>query len=108
VDADLEIVSLRCRAIGHVAPPEIRAIPEAARQGAKPRRDVHFREAGGFVSCPVMQRASFAPGYQVLGPAIIDEWSTTTVVHPGWQASGDSFGNLVLEPIAQGDKPSCP
>jgi N-methylhydantoinase A/oxoprolinase/acetone carboxylase beta subunit len=55
-----------------------------------------------------MQRASFAPGYQVLGPAIIDEWSTTTVVHPGWQASGDSFGNLVLEPIAQGDKPSCP
>jgi N-methylhydantoinase A len=97
--ADLEIVSLRCRAIGRVAPPQIRAIPEPPRGGTG-TREIHFRSAGGFVCCPVVARSDVRPGQSVRGPAIIDEWTTTTVVHPGWQATADAHGNLVLIPSA--------
>jgi N-methylhydantoinase A len=36
-----------------------------------------------------------------MGPAIIDEWTTTTIVPPRWQASGDSLGNLILTPAGK-------
>jgi len=97
--ADLEIVSLRCRAIGRVEPPQIRAIPEKPRGGASFRK-IHFRTAGGFVRCPVIGRSELTPGALITGPAIIDEWTTTTVVHPNWQASADEHGNLLLLPTA--------
>lgn len=101
IAADLEIVSLRCRAIGRVEPPQIRAIPEPPRSGGTPSRDIYFSQAGGFVACPVVARATLTAGTTVLGPAIIDEWTTTTIVPPRWQASGDSLGNLILTPAGK-------
>jgi N-methylhydantoinase A/oxoprolinase/acetone carboxylase beta subunit len=31
------------------------------------------------------------------GPAIVEEFGATTIVFPGWRASVDAGGNLVLE-----------
>ena len=31
------------------------------------------------------------------GPAIVEQFDATTVVPPGWQASVDRYGNLILE-----------
>ena len=33
------------------------------------------------------------------GPAIVEEWTTTTVIPPGWAATTDRMGNLVMESI---------
>jgi N-methylhydantoinase A len=46
----------------------------------------------------IVERESLAPGQKVAGPAIIDEWTMTTVVPPGWVCVCDDYGNLVLEP----------
>jgi len=31
------------------------------------------------------------------GPAIVEEWTSTTVAPPGWRLTVDRFGNLILQ-----------
>src|SRR5437870_2209027 len=51
----------------------------------------------GEVALPRYDRAALAPGRVVLGPALIeDEWSTT-VVYPGQRCAADRLGNLLIE-----------
>jgi N-methylhydantoinase A len=45
---------------------------------------------------PVYQRAALAPGGVVVGPAIIEEYGSTIPLHPGFTASVDPFGNLIV------------
>ncbi len=39
---------------------------------------------GGFIGVPVLQRALLADGRRVDGPAIVEEYDSTTYVPPGW------------------------
>ena len=51
----------------------------------------------GEVALPRYDRAALAPGRVVLGPALIeDEWSTT-LVYPGQRCAADRLGNLLIE-----------
>lgn len=47
----------------------------------------------------MLRRESLTVSSLIRGPAIIDEWTMTTVVPPGWRASCDGYGNIVLEPV---------
>jgi N-methylhydantoinase A len=57
---------------------------------------VWFSETGGFTSCPLLDRARLRWGNVISGPAVIEELDATTLVHPGYQAAVDQYGNLVL------------
>ena len=58
-------------------------------------RDCHF-DASGPIRTPCLSRPGLAAGRQVVGPAIVvDAWSTT-VVPPGWAIESDSYGNLIM------------
>ena len=98
MDANLEQVSLRCRAIGRVRAPEVAKMTKPAKAAPTRNRMVYFDRAGGAVDTLIVERESLAPGQKVAGPAIIDEWTMTTVVPPGWVCVCDDYGNLVLEP----------
>jgi len=37
-------------------------------------------------------------GNRIPGPAIVTEYSATTVIPPQWTGHADSYGNLILEP----------
>ena len=50
----------------------------------------------GTVATPVFDREVLARDQRIEGPAIVEEWTTTTVVPPGWTAHVDRLGNLVL------------
>ncbi|MEQ9122299.1 MAG: hydantoinase/oxoprolinase family protein, partial [Alphaproteobacteria bacterium] len=96
-----EIVSLRVSVVGEMAkPPRERrqhgpAEPDAAaRRGARP---VYFREAGGFVETPVYDRPGLAAGNRIAGPALVEEYASTTVVQPGDRLTVDAYGDLVIE-----------
>ncbi len=97
LDADLEVVSVRCRAIGRVRAPEIAAL--APRAAGTPVREqlVHFAGSPDPHVTSVFVRDTLAPGQIIPGPAIINEWTMTTVVPPQWQATCDGVGNLILE-----------
>ncbi|MEZ4504028.1 MAG: hydantoinase/oxoprolinase family protein [Dehalococcoidia bacterium] len=51
---------------------------------------------GGWVETPIVARAGLVPGDTIEGPAIVTQLDTTTLVSPGWRATVDAAGNLVL------------
>ena len=95
-----EFVNLRLTAVGRIAKPRLHRLEAnghgvaAAQKGTRP---VYFGESGGFVATPIFDRYRLAPGQQVIGPAIVEEFDSTTVIHPDYQALVDAFGNLFLK-----------
>ena len=65
------------------------------------RSKVWFPETG-FVTTPVYDRERLAANCRLLGPAIIEQMDTTTVVPPRAKVKNDKFGYLHIdvEPIA--------
>jgi N-methylhydantoinase A len=45
----------------------------------------------------LLPRAALAPGDTIEGPAILAQLDSTTLVPPGWGATADPHGNLLLE-----------
>jgi N-methylhydantoinase A len=97
--ADVELVTVGASVIG--AAPEVR-LPDhrpAARDAAearKPDRPAYFPELGGYVPCPVYDRARLPPGARVPGPAIVEEPDSTTVLPPGAVTEVDRWANLLV------------
>lgn len=78
-----------------MAKPGLAAPAEAAiREGPSARRPVFF--AGGRIETPVFDRAALAAGASIAGPAVIEEMSATTLLHPGQRAIVDGSGNLIV------------
>jgi len=48
-------------------------------------------------SSAVHRREELAVGRRLRGPAVICEYSATTLVPPGWRLTVDALGGLVLE-----------
>ena len=57
---------------------------------------VAFR--GGDSDTNLYQRGRLRSGNRVIGPALVLQMDSTTVVTPGWCGRVDSYGNLILEP----------
>ena len=55
-----------------------------------------FREAGATVPTAIYDRDSLAVDQPVVGPAVVEEWTSTTLIPPGWTARTDTLGNLLL------------
>ena len=93
----IELVSLRLIGIGQVQKPQVN-IPQqpTTGDGVKATREVRF--AGQVSACPIYDRAALPQGMTIVGPAIIEEYASTTALHPGWQATVDKFDNLILTP----------
>ena len=98
----VEFVNLRLTAIGKIAKPRLRELEGnntdiAAAQ--KATRSVYFAESNGYVDCPIYDRYLLGPSCVLTGPAIVEEIDSTTVIHPGYSAQVDRFGNLILTRI---------
>jgi N-methylhydantoinase A len=97
-DESAEIVSLRLSVVGSIAKPALAPIPRSG--GADPDgaligvRKVDFGVLGGLRETPVYDRARLAAGHAVAGPALIQEYASTTVLPPGDRLAVDALGNL--------------
>jgi N-methylhydantoinase A len=58
-------------------------------------RRAYFGPEAGWVETPVMGRGALGAG-AVAGPLIVEEYDSTTVVRPGWQAHTDDWNNIVI------------
>lgn len=68
-------------------------------EGSAPKvgsRSIWLGECGGFVDVAVYSREYLAKGEPVLGPCIVEEAETTTVLLPGDKATITVNGNLVV------------
>jgi N-methylhydantoinase A len=95
-----EIVSLRSAVSGVIRKPSYSPIdasspdPSAAATGSRP---VYFADAGGFTTTPTFARERLKTGNMISGPALVEEYASTTVLHPGDVLTVDAFGNLVID-----------
>jgi N-methylhydantoinase A len=100
----VEWVNLRVSGIGPIARPVLRrrppgdGRPERARTGVRP---VFFGAEHGWLDTPVYWRPDLAPGDQLLGPAVVEEFGSTVPLHPGFLARVDGLANILVSVEAQ-------
>jgi N-methylhydantoinase A len=92
----LEVVTTRCRTVARVAHPVWHVLQTRGAASPWSVRRVHFVASASFVETPVYDRDSLAIDQVLHGPAIVEEWTTTTVVPPGWSLRTERLGNLIL------------
>jgi N-methylhydantoinase A len=93
----VEVVSLRLTSVGAIVKPPARPLAHGGPAEPKETRPVYFAESSGFVDCPIYDRYPLPAGATFAGPAIVEEFDSTTVVHPGFAVRVDDLGNLVIE-----------
>jgi N-methylhydantoinase A len=98
----VEVVNCRLQAVGKL--PIIR-IPTASGGGSlagalADERDVYFGEHVGWRTTPVYSRAALPVAAPLLGPAIIEEMSSTIVMRPDQTGAADEMGNFIIRPLA--------
>jgi len=93
----VEVVSLRLTSVGTIAKPPARRLEPGGPPEPKERRPVYFAEADEYVDCPIYDRYLLAAGAAFAGPAIVEEFDSTAVVHPGFGVRVDDVGNLIVE-----------
>ncbi|MCA9928059.1 MAG: hypothetical protein KC419_06265, partial [Anaerolineales bacterium] len=97
VDAGVEIVTIRLTAVAPVQPPELAPQPPTDSDVSSAvigEKLVWFDSRP--VSTKLYNRAQLLPGDRFHGPAVVFQYDTTIVVAPGWEASVDSYSNLLL------------
>jgi N-methylhydantoinase A len=99
-DEAAEIVSLRCAVVGVLGKPPLETIeagtPEPPAAAFRGNRPVFFADAG-YVDTPTYDRGKLTAANRISGPALIEEYASTTVVDPGDVVHVDGFGNLVID-----------
>jgi N-methylhydantoinase A len=93
-----EIVSLRSTVTGLMRKPPQKKIargrdvpPAAASTG---KRQVYY--GGRFHATPTYQRGALLAGNRIKGPALVEEYASTTVLMPGDTLEVDAYGNLMI------------
>ena len=91
-----EIVSLRLRGIGITDKLKLKRAASLKTHMAEPRLSakVFFDERPSRV--PVYEREQLQPGASFNGPAVISEYSSTTLIPSGWHVEIDLWSNLVI------------
>jgi N-methylhydantoinase A len=97
----VQVVNVRVKARGRVDAPHLprQTDEEVGASAAEPRtHQVVFSGAGGELiwhDTPVYLRERLAPGAVLIGPAIVAQYDTTSVLPPGWSATVDPAGAIV-------------
>ena len=93
----VEVVSYRVRGLGLVPPVELpRFKPTGATLFDAQRTTRRVRFDGVDLECPVYQRERLDVGLTLPGPAILDQFDCTTVIHAGQTARVDEWKNLIV------------
>ncbi len=94
----IEIVNIRITAVGSVERGAAGSehLPDST-ETATPiaRRPVWFQDDAP-VDTPVYQRADLASGASFIGPAVIDQFDSTTIVFPDDKLTVDDAGNIAI------------
>ena len=94
---EIEIVNIAIRLIAKTPKPS-RPRSRSHRRDARPaivsQGKVYFH--GKWTASPMYARSQLQAGNQFSGPAIVTDYSSTTVVLSGWHANVDTYQNIIL------------
>ncbi len=95
----LQFVALKlvCRGV-----PDRQRMPDRVRRHGEKKVETHSRQAffdaAGWLDTPVIARDALT-STPTAGPLIVEEYDTTIVVRPGWQAARDDWNNVLLTTV---------
>jgi N-methylhydantoinase A len=92
----IELVNFRVSGFGLIERPLLPRLTSGELVAPTPKatRPVYF--AGDLHDTPIHDRAALAAGSRIRGPAVIEEFGSTTVVFPGQALEVDAFGVLII------------
>jgi N-methylhydantoinase A len=79
------------------APVPAKPVQKRTAPPPRSRRDVYEPALGRLTAFAVYQRDELEPGYELAGPALIEEGQTTTVVPASFTVHVDGAGYLIME-----------
>jgi N-methylhydantoinase A len=96
----VELVNFCVSGFGLIERPKM---PQLERQAAagparKSMRRVYFDSA--WRDTPIYDRASLGPRHRLPGPAVVEEFGSTTVIFPQQELAVDAHGILIIRPTA--------
>jgi len=98
---EIELVNIRINSIGKIQKPIIAKISVGSKQPEKGaivgHRQVYFEELNDFHKTPIYHRSKLLANNIIEGPAIIEQYDTTTVLPSHWKATIDEYGYIQLE-----------
>jgi len=100
MDDPAEIVTLRLRPVGLLPRPELPRIAAGngnALKAMKGSRSVYHPPTGERVAYAIYDRGSLLCSDRIVGPAIVEEPSSTTVIHAGDGLTVGRYGELVID-----------
>jgi N-methylhydantoinase A len=83
--AEAEIVVLHSLATLHMKRPDVDKLARPAGRGVTAEREVHpvfFLEHDRFLSTQIYERSALKPGWRGRGPALIEEYGSSTLIGP--------------------------
>lgn len=98
----VEIVTYRVEGIGVVSRVDLAQLAAASGPAADAQvgtRAAHFPSLGQVADVPVYDRAQLRAGHTFDGPALVDQYDSTTVICPGQAVTVDRIGNLLVEAL---------
>lgn len=96
----VEIVNVRIRAVARTEKPSLpegETVGEDASQAVLGDHEMVFFSEN--LPAKLVARSKLSPGNRFAGPALVVEYSTTTVVPPDFHCRVDRWNNLILEPV---------
>jgi N-methylhydantoinase A len=98
-EQQVEWVNLRVTGVGPIRRPSLRPLSSSGAPAPAGFRPVSFVD--GYADTPIYWRPDLPPGAMVTGPAVIEEYGSTVPLHPGFTATVDPLGNLVVTPAGR-------
>ena len=95
-EREIVVESVEVEGVGESRDTGPAAVPSRSGGAVVPLSHEKVFFDGAWRDCPIHDRVDLVPGATLMGPAIIIETNSTTVVEPGWSAELRPDGNLVL------------
>ena len=104
-DSDIEVPNIRVRGIGlmpALETPDVEAGDESPEAALRLEADAWFLVEGELrqMSTRYYDREALRAGNRLAGPAIVNQYDSTTVIPPGVSAHIDRHGNIVIDVAA--------
>jgi N-methylhydantoinase A len=94
----VEIVNFHVTGIYKTAKPKLKELPEGGSldRAYMGEREVYFGKRDGFKAVPIYKRELLPRDSLIIGPAVIEEITATTIIPINFRAKVDKYGNLII------------
>lgn len=94
---EVEIVNLRLVGLGHLEKIEKKESQQTSSAVPVPVKTQKAIFNGKEYDASVYMRSDLVTGQKVMGPAILEEFTTTSVIPPNWEVTIDEYRNMLVK-----------